>query len=123
MSRRIHIESPTVRSYRELLGVRQGAGPEELKKAYHRMALLYHPDRNLGPGAAEEFQKVRDAYEALKDPVYIRSMNESHLRERLFNNVIEGLNISFGSFFGYRMFAPYCSRAERRLRLGVAKGR
>jgi tetratricopeptide (TPR) repeat protein len=119
--KRLSAESPTIRSYRELLGVGPGAGGEDLKKAYHRMALMYHPDRNPLATAAEEFQKIRQAFKVLSDSVQVRAMNHSHLRERLFNNIIEGLNISFGSFFGYREFAPYGSRVQRRLRLGREK--
>lgn len=119
--RRLSAESPTIRSYRELLGVGPGVAGEELKRAYHRLALLYHPDRNPGETAAAEFQKVREAFDVLSNPVHVRAMNQSHLRERLYNHVIEGLSVSFGSLFGYREFAPNGSRVERRLRIGTEK--
>jgi molecular chaperone DnaJ len=67
----------TKRDYYEVLGVRREADGEEIKKAYRKLALQYHPDRNAGDAEAEiRFKECAEAYEVLssseKRPLYDR---------------------------------------------------
>ncbi|WP_424949297.1 molecular chaperone DnaJ [Deinococcus sp.] len=54
--------------YYELLGVAKTADADEIKSAYRKLALKFHPDRNKEVGAAEQFSKINEAYAVLSDP-------------------------------------------------------
>src|SRR5690349_1522220 len=59
---------PTTRDYYEILGVERTADGEEIKRAYRRLAMKYHPDRNPGDAEAEaRFKECAEAYEILSD--------------------------------------------------------
>ncbi len=54
--------------YYEVLGVPRDATPEQIKKAFRKLALKYHPDRNPDPEAEEKFKLINEAYQVLSDP-------------------------------------------------------
>ena len=78
----------TKRDYYELLGVQRNASADEIKKAYRKLAMKYHPDRNAGNAeAAEKFKEVSEAYEVLSD---------SSKRQRYDQYGHDGLKSAFG---------------------------
>jgi len=59
---------PTKRDYYDILGVSKNASKEEIKKAYRKLALEWHPDRNKSSNANDKFKEINEAYEVLADP-------------------------------------------------------
>jgi len=69
--RRLHSHNRmarTRRDYYEILGVPRDASEEEIRRAFRRLALQYHPDRNKSPEAEEIFKEINEAYQVLSDP-------------------------------------------------------
>nr|XP_061804007.1 dnaJ homolog subfamily B member 5-like isoform X8 [Nerophis lumbriciformis] len=56
------------KDYYKTLGIPKGSNEEEIKKAYRRMALRFHPDKNTEANAEEKFKEIAEAYEVLGDP-------------------------------------------------------
>ncbi len=110
----------TKRDYYDVLGIGRNASEDEIRKAYRRLALQYHPDRNREPGAAETFKEVKEAYEVLSDGEK-RSMYDRFghaATERGFNggfNGFGGFGIEdiFESFFGAATGGARRSRVQR----------
>ncbi|XP_061770239.1 dnaJ homolog subfamily B member 9-like [Nerophis ophidion] len=55
------------KDYYDILGVPKDASERQIKKAFHKLALKFHPDRNKGPDAEARFREVAEAYETLSD--------------------------------------------------------
>lgn len=56
------------KDYYRILGLARGASDDDIKKAYRKQALRYHPDKNKDPGAEERFKEIAEAYDVLSDP-------------------------------------------------------
>lgn len=56
------------KDYYDVLGIKKGASEDDIKKAYRKQALRYHPDKNKSPGAEEKFKEIAEAYDVLSDP-------------------------------------------------------
>jgi hypothetical protein len=54
--------------YYQILGIKYSANHEEIKRAYRRLAILYHPDKNRDPAAENIFKSINEAYDVLSDP-------------------------------------------------------
>src|ERR1700679_677854 len=107
MSQRSNVEKI---DYYELLSVSRTCGDQELKTAYRRLAMQYHPDRNPdNPAAEEKFKQASEAYQVLSDPqkrsVYDRFGHAGLNGAGGGNSGFEGftgtdLGDIFGDFFG-----------------------
>ena len=86
----------TKRDYYEVLGVGRSASEDEIRKAYRRLALQFHPDRNKEAGAADQFKEVAEAYAILSDT------EKRGLYDRYGHAASErGFNNGFGGFAGF----------------------
>lgn len=64
-------------TFYEILGINKTASKEEIKKAFKKLAVMYHPDKNLGnPHSEEKFKQVNQAYQILKDPLKRRAYDQ-----------------------------------------------
>ncbi len=114
------------RDYYEVLGVDRNATPEEIKRAYRRLARRYHPDVNReDPEAEEKFKEITEAYQVLSDPqkraAYDR-FGHAGLSGAPGGDPFAGVEINLGdlfeAFFGDLGFGPF--RGRRR---GPTRGR
>ncbi len=87
----------TKRDYYEVLGIARTASADEIKKAYRKLAMQYHPDRNPEDGAAERFKEVTAAYEVLNDP-------EKRARYDQFGHAGVDGNFGMGGMGGFEGF-------------------
>jgi molecular chaperone DnaJ len=101
----------TKRDYYEVLEIERTAGHDEIKRAYRKLALKYHPDRNTGDKEAEDrFKEAAEAYEVLSDPekrqLYDRFGHEGLQQTGFsgfqdFDDIFSSFGDIFGEFFGF----------------------
>src|ERR1041385_5196692 len=103
----------------EILGVQRDASPEDIKKAYRRLARQYHPDVNREPGAEEKFKEIAAAYEVLGDP----DMRARYDRfgEAGINGGFTAENFDFGDLndFIFDMFSGFAGFSTQSRRAGT----
>jgi len=120
------------RDYYEVLGVGKGASADEIKRAYRRMAMKYHPDKNPDDKEAEtKFKECAEAYEVLSDPEKRRRYDQfgheglrgmgmrdyAHIRWQDIGSMFEDI-FGFDDFFG----GIFGARSRRARRAGPARG-
>lgn len=113
------------RDYYDVLGVAKNADPQELKRAYRKLAMEFHPDRNASPDAPEKFKEINRAYEVLSDT----EMRQRY--DRFGHAGVEGNGSGPQGFEGFQnfegfgdIFDAFFGGGERggRRRRGPAKG-
>lgn len=102
------------RDYYEVLGISKTASKDEIKDAYRKLAMQYHPDRNKAPDAEEKFKEISEAYAALSDDEKRKQydmlghagFDQRYTREDIFRgadfeSILRDMGFGFGSIFNF----------------------
>ncbi|CAH8486464.1 unnamed protein product [Dicrocoelium dendriticum] len=98
----------TKRDYYEVLNVPKSASSQEIRKAYKKLTLLWHPDKNKSPDAPQKFQEIREAYDVLSDEKkrrqydrhgFVSDQDVVHSGDSFFSEMFRDDNDFFGGFF------------------------
>ena len=105
------------RDYYEVLSVPKDATKDQIKAAYRKLAMHYHPDRNKSPGAEDHFKEVSEAYAVLSDDakraqydrfghegIQGRYSSEDIFRSANFDEILRDMGFGFGGFGGGNIF-------------------
>lgn len=114
MNRRKAAAADTEKFYK-VLGVEKTATSDDIKKAFRKLALQYHPDKNPSPEAADKFKEISAAYEVLSDPAK-RETYDQYGEDGLQASGFHGSNAEdiFAQFFGGGMFGGGGRRGPRK---------
>lgn len=120
----------TKKDYYEILGVPRNATKDEIKKAYRRLVLQYHPDRNKSPEAEEKFKEISEAYAVLMDDEKRRiydmygheGLSGAYTREDVFRSRMEDFEDIFRDL-GLGSFSSLFERLFRDFGFGVYEER
>ncbi|MBD3353310.1 MAG: molecular chaperone DnaJ [Candidatus Lokiarchaeota archaeon] len=118
------------RDYYEVLGINKDATQKEIKKAFRKLAMKYHPDRNKSPDAENKFKEIQEAYSVLHD----EEKREKYDKWGFDGPNMEGFSFGgngfsgFGDFFdmfmdGFSGFGSFGRKSNRRSRKRRQRGR
>ena len=113
------------RDYYEILGVGKNATGEEIKKAFRKLALEFHPDRNKSKGAEDKFKEINEAYQVLSDSEKRKSYDQfghdgvkANFQDFDFQN-FGGFGDIFDAFFGGSQSSSRSRRKGRDLHKSI----